>query len=252
VRDAARQSAFESPYDGYRAESTLGVAFQPPCGRTGRSPRCTPLIPAKISTALFWLFYPSLSLILMRPHLRTIVIPQGTVLLQAGDEFDKVYFPHNGMISLLVLLENRKSVEIATVGREGVVGAMAGLGIYRSLVRVVVQLSMSVSTISAAQFRKAAANSQAISNLCIQYNEVLLSQARISAACNAANGIEARLCRWLLQSADRAASNTVRLTQDFLVDMLGTLGRRRDQTALEHMSCECYRSMVMQASRGTL
>jgi CRP-like cAMP-binding protein len=66
--------------------------------------------------------------ILMRPHLRTIVIPQGTVLLQAGDEFDKVYFPHNGMISLLVLLENGKSVEIATVGREGVVGAMAGLG----------------------------------------------------------------------------------------------------------------------------
>jgi CRP-like cAMP-binding protein len=104
---------------------------------------------------------------------------------------------------------------------------------------------------------------------------VLLSQARISAACNAAHGIEARLCRWLLQSADRAASNTVRLTQDFLADMLGTrrssvtetgvklqdLGVIKysrgvieilDRTALERMSCECYRSMVTQASLTTI
>lgn len=213
--------------------------------------------------------------ILLRPHLKTVVTPQGAVLREAGDEFDTVYFPHNGMISLLVMLENGRSVEIATVGREGVVGAMAGLGLYRSLVRVVVQLSMSVTTISAAQFRRAAANSQAISNLCVQYNEVLLSQARITAACNAVHSIEARLCRWLLQSADRAASNTVPLTQEFLAEMLGTrrtsvteagvklqdLGVIKysrgvihilDRPALERIACECYQSMVTQAALVTI
>lgn len=213
--------------------------------------------------------------ILLRPHLKTTVIPQGTVLLEAGDEFETVYFPHNGMISLLVMLEDGKSIEVATVGREGVVGAMAGLGLYRSLVRVVVQLSMSVSTLSATQYRRATTNSQAIGDLCVQYNEVLLSQARIVAACNAAHGIESRLCRWLLQSADRAESDVVPLTQEFLAEMLGTrrtsvtdaavklqdLGAIKyargvihilDRSALEGLSCECYQSMVTQAALVTI
>ncbi len=83
------------------------------------------------------------------------------------------------MLSLLAVLQDGKAIETATVGREGVVGAMAGLGLYKSLVRVVVQLPMTVSKIPASQFRKAAAQSEAIRNMCIQYNEVLLSQARV-------------------------------------------------------------------------
>src|SRR5258706_3366925 len=107
------------------------------------------------------------------------------------------------MLSLLAVLRDGKAIETATVGREGVVGAMAGFGLYRSLVRVMVQLPMAVSKISATQFRKAAANSAAIRMMCVQYNEVLLSQARITAACNATHLVEACFCRWLFQSADR-------------------------------------------------
>ena len=205
------------------------------------------------------------------PHLSTVSLQQGIVLFEAGDEVDQIYFPHYGMLSLLAVLRDGKAIETATVGREGVVGAMAGLGLYKSLVRVVVQMPLACSKIAATHFRTAAAASDAIRNLCIRYNEVLLSQARVTAACNALHPIEARFCRWLLQSADRSASDTVALTQEFLAEMLGVrrtsvtevaskvqnagvitysrgVIRILDRPALMRMSCECYETLLDQSA----
>jgi CRP-like cAMP-binding protein len=205
------------------------------------------------------------------PHLTSVSLPQGLVLYEAGDEVDQVYFPHYGMLSLLAVLRDGKAIETATVGREGVVGAMAGLGLYKSLVRVVVQMPLALSKIAATHFRTVAGGSEVIRNLCIRYNEVLLSQARVTAACNALHPIEARFCRWLLQSADRAASDTVPLTQEFLAEMLGvrrtsvtevaskvqnagviTYSRGMikilDRPALARMSCECYETLLDQSA----
>jgi CRP-like cAMP-binding protein len=205
------------------------------------------------------------------PNLSTVAMPQGLVLYEAGDEVDQVYFPQFGMLSLLAVLRDGKAIETATVGREGVVGAMAGLGLHKSQVRVVVQMPVSVSKIAASHFRTVAAGSDPIRNLCIRYNEVLLSQARVTAACNALHSIEARFCRWLLQSADRAASDTVNLTQEFLAEMLGVrrtsvtevatkvqstgaitysrgVIRILDRPALLRMSCECYETLLDQSS----
>src|SRR6187399_1942143 len=106
---------------------------------------------------------------------------------------------------------------------------------------------MAVSQISAVQFRKAAASSAAIRMMCIQYNEVLLSQARITAACNALHVIEARFCRWLLQSADRAGSDTVALTQEFLAEMLGV---RR--TSVTEVAAKIQSSGAINYSRGLI
>jgi CRP-like cAMP-binding protein len=203
---------------------------------------------------------------LLAPYMTTKQLAQGLVLLEAGEEFDQVYFPHSGMLSLLVVMHDGKAIEVATVGREGVVGAMAGLGLYRSLVRVVVQLPMAVTRIAASQFRKAVDNNDAVRGLCIHYNEVLLLQARVTAACNAVHPVESRFCRWLLQSADRAESDTVQLTQEFLSEMLGVrrtsvtevasniqrLGAITytrgviqivDRKALEGLACECYQTL---------
>lgn len=83
------------------------------------------------------------------PHLTTVSLAQGLVLCEAGDEVDQIYFPHGGMLSLLTVLRDGKGIETATVGREGVVGAMAGLGLCKSLVRVVVQMPMGCSRIAA-------------------------------------------------------------------------------------------------------
>ena len=205
------------------------------------------------------------------PHLSMLSLAQGIVITEAGDEVDQIYFPHYGMLSLLAVLRDGKAIETATVGREGVVGAMAGLGLYKSLVRVVVQMPMACSKIAAPHFRSVAAVSDPVRNLCIRYNEVLLSQARVTAACNALHSIEARFCRWLLQCGERAASDTVPLTQEFLAEMLGV--RRTsvtevaskvqsagaitysrgvikilDRPALLRMSCECYETLLDQSA----
>jgi CRP-like cAMP-binding protein len=142
-----------------------------------------------------------------------------------------------------------------------------GLGQPKSSVRVVVQLPAIVSTITVSKFREIAGKSHEIRNMCLRFNEVLLLQARVSTACNVLHPAEARFCRWLLQSADRAESNTVGLKQDFLAEMLGlqrssisdvagkiqalgviTYSRGRikivDRPALERLSCECYETLL--------
>jgi CRP-like cAMP-binding protein len=208
---------------------------------------------------------------LLEPHLTSISMPQGTILSEAGDEIDQVYFPKSGMVSMLAVTKNGKAIETATIGREGVVGAMAGLGLYHSQVRIVVQLPIEALRISSAHFRYAVANSEAIRDLCIYYNEVLLIQARVTAACNALHPVEARFARWLLQSADRAECVTVSLTQELLSEMLGirrtsvtevagnfqqakiiSVVRGKivilDRGALERRSCECYETLLEQAA----
>jgi CRP-like cAMP-binding protein len=211
---------------------------------------------------------------LLAPHMTTVSFPQNQILLETGDEVDQVYFPHSGMLSLLAVMRDGKAIETATVGREGVVGAMAGLGLYRSMVRVVVQLPMTTTKISSTHFRKAVAGSEALRNMCIQYNEVLLTQARITAACNALHPVEERFARWLLQSADRAESSTVGLTQELMAEMLGVrrtsvtevAGKLQaagyitysrgvikivDRAALERVSCECYSTLVDYSASST-
>jgi CRP-like cAMP-binding protein len=210
----------------------------------------------------------------LKPHLTMVSLVQGDVVYQAGAEVDSVYFPHSGMFSLLAVMRDGKAIETATVGREGVIGAMAGLGLYRSLVRVNAQLALQASKIGAAPFRKAVAASEALRDLCVRYNEVMLTQARITAACNALHPVEERFCRWLLQSADRAASDTVTLTQELLAEMLGVrrtsvtdVARKMqdrgvitysrgvitilDREALKRLSCECYQNLIEQEATLT-
>jgi CRP-like cAMP-binding protein len=158
---------------------------------------------------------------LMRPHLNIGAFKQGAVLAEVGHEIDQVYFPLSGMISLLAVLREGKAIETSTIGSDGVFGAEAAFSLFESGIRAIVQIPMSAATITAPQFRRTAANSEAIRLLCIRYNEVLLAQARISAACNALHTIEARFCRCLLQTSKVSGSRTVALTQEFLSEMLG-------------------------------
>jgi CRP-like cAMP-binding protein len=206
------------------------------------------------------------SLALLSPHLVNVQLHQTAPLFEVDDEVEHVFFPLSGMVSLLVVLNNGAAIETATVGREGVVGAMAGLGLHRSRVRAVIQLAGAFARISSVHFRQATAASPAIANMSIRYNEMLLAQARITAACNLSHAIEPRFCRWLLQSRDRAESDVVPLTQEFLSQMLGV--RRTsvteiaikmqdakvitysrgiikivDLNKLKAMACECYKTL---------
>ena len=200
-----------------------------------------------------------------------VTLPQNTVLLETGDEVDQIYFPHSGMISLLVVMNDGKAIGTATVGREGVVGAMAGLNQVKTIVRAVVQLPLVATKISALNLRKAVASSDVLRNMCVAYNEVLLTQARNTAACNALHPVEERFARWLLLSSDRSESDTVGLTQELLSEMLGVrrtsvtevAGKLQaagiivysrgvikilDRAALKRVSCECYQTLKDQSA----
>jgi CRP-like cAMP-binding protein len=208
---------------------------------------------------------------LLIPHLASVQLSQGTVLAEPDVEVDHAYFPLSGAVSLLVVMRDGKTIETGTVGREGVVGAMSGIGPCKSQVRAIAQLPLFASKIASTELRKAFSSSKAIADLCLRYNEVLLAQARIGAACNALHKIEARLCGWLLQARDRAESDTIMLTQEFLAEMFGvrrtsvnevaskikavgaiscTRGAIKiiDPEALRAMSCECYETLREQTS----
>jgi CRP-like cAMP-binding protein len=160
-------------------------------------------------------------------------------------------------------MQSGASVETATIGRAGVIGASAGLGAPSTFARAIVQLPGTAAWLSAAQFHAAANQSQGIRDLIVRYNDLLLAQIQQSVACNALHALEARLCRWLLQTHDCMDGDVIPLTQEFLGQMLGvrrttvTIAARLlqsagliryrrghiqvlDRKALEDIACECY------------
>jgi CRP-like cAMP-binding protein len=200
---------------------------------------------------------------LLAPHLRTIKLERDVMLHDVGEEIEHVYFPHSGMVSLVAVMQSGATVETATVGRGGVIGASAGLGARWTFRRAIVHLPSTAAWISGAQFHAAANQSQAIRDLIVRYNDLLMAQVQQSVACSALHALEARLCRWLLQSHDSIDGDAIPLTQEFLGQMLGvrrttvTIAARLlqnagliryrrglihivDRAALEDIACECY------------
>jgi CRP-like cAMP-binding protein len=207
------------------------------------------------------------------PHFATMKLAQGTILCEPGADVDHVYFPMSGAVSLLVVMRDGKAVETGTVGCEGVVGPMSGIGPSKWQVRVIAKLPMLARKIASTEFRKAVSSSKAIADLCLRSNEGLLTQARIGAACNAVHRFEARFCRWLLQTRDRAESDTILLTHEFLAQMLGVRRQTVTETsikieaagaivcsrglieiidleAVKALSCECYETLRGQTFPG--
>src|SRR4029077_8689112 len=151
---------------------------------------------------------------LLVPHLRTIPLERGVMLHDVGEEIEHVSFPHSGMVSMVAVMQSGATVETATIGRAGVIGASAGLGARSTIARAIVQLPGTTAWISASQFHAAAAQRQALRDLIVRYNDVLLAQVQQLVACNALHGLEARLCRWLLQTHDCVDGNVIPLTQE--------------------------------------
>jgi CRP-like cAMP-binding protein len=207
---------------------------------------------------------------LLAPNLKDFSLTLGVVLQEPGQLFNQVYFPRIGMISLLAVMQDGTSVEIATVGREGAVGASAGLGSRIAPHRSVVQIAGTAARIAIAPFQAAIDKSSSLKTLVARHNDSLLMMVQQSAGCNALHAAEARLCRWLLQARDRCDSDRLPLTQEFLAQMLGvrrttlTLVARElqsagliryargkieilDRAGLEATACECYKAVKRQA-----
>lgn len=206
---------------------------------------------------------PAADFALLKPHLREMALRQGAVLQEPGEPIQQVCFPTEGIVSLLAVMRSGEAVETATIGREGAIGSLAGLGPRRSHMRAVVQVDGFALRMPAVAFRAACERSAAIFDCVVRYGEMLLIQVGQTAACNALHDVEARLSRWLLQAHDRIDGNTVGLTHEFLSQMLGVrrttvtvvanmlqqaglIQYRRgqieivDRAGLEARACECY------------
>lgn len=197
------------------------------------------------------------------PHLVQVELERGRLLYDPGDLIDTIYFPHDGVISLMTLMENGAAIESATIGPEGALGLMAAVAPRQSLSRAIVQTPLKAAKISAERLHEAWEKSPRVRDLIDRHSEALFGHAIQSVACNALHSVEARFCRWLLTCHDRISSDTVALTQEFLADMLGVqrttvtavarslqekglIRYRRgvvdiiDRGGLEAQACECY------------
>ena len=229
-----------------------------PSSASGRPPGLEPPRTNQFLAALRPLDYS-----LLAPHLRVVELERGAVLHDADQPIEHVYFLHSGMVSIVTIMLNGAAVETATVGRMGAIGSNAGFGSHRAIGRAIVQLPATASRLPSSRFHAIARESDAIHELAVRYNDVLIAQIQQSVACQALHTLEARLCRWLLRSLDCVDSNTIPLTQEFLAQMLGvrrtsvTLAARTlqsaglihyrrghiqviDRAGLERATCECY------------
>jgi CRP-like cAMP-binding protein len=200
---------------------------------------------------------------LISQSLVQVDLERGRLLYDPGDEIETVYFPQDGVISLMTLMENGAAIESATIGREGALGLMAAVAPRQSLSRAIVQTPVQATKISASALHEAWQRSPALKVLADRHTEALFGHAIQSVACNALHSVEARFSRWLLTCHDRISSDTIALTQEFLADMLGVqrttvtavarglqekgvIRYRRgvvdiiDRQALEGLACECY------------
>ncbi len=201
---------------------------------------------------------------LLAPHLKPVELARDAVLETLGEPTEHLHFPCNGALaSLLHTMRDGAAVEVAAVGSEGVVGSMAALGSGVALAHAVVQLPGLFARIPAAPFLAAVRAQPALHARLIRYNEMLIGEIQQSVACNALHDVEARLCRWLLQTQDRTGIDILPFTQETVGHMLGvrrttiTLVARLLQSAgmirwvrgrveildrpeLERAACECH------------
>jgi CRP-like cAMP-binding protein len=200
------------------------------------------------------------------PHLEVIALKLKTLLHNPGEPIQHVYFPGGGFCSMLTVLEDGEMVEIATIGREGIVGVSALLdGVPVTSAAMVQGETDTCYRMSVADFRREADRRGAFYELLTHYAQALFGFVAQSTACNAVHTVEQRLARWLLMARDRMGSDDFPLTQEFVAMMLGatrptvtvvagTLQKAGlinyhrghvtivNRQKLEAASCECYRS----------
>lgn len=197
------------------------------------------------------------------PHLQTVPLAVGEILFQPYEPIEYAYFPHQGMISLVALMEDGTTTEIAVVGREGLTGISTILGSDFSIHCAMVQITGSASRIDVNVLKQEFARNDTLQKLLLLYIQVRLTQITQNAACYSQHLIEQRLARWLLTVYDSVRQDSFFLTQEVMATMLGvrrsgitkaaTLLQKAEiisysrgnitilnKAALETSSCECY------------
>jgi CRP-like cAMP-binding protein len=213
-----------------------------------------------------------LGLARLRPQLERVSMPLGKVLYDAGDTMRHAYFPTDCIVSLLQVMGNGASGEIAVVGNEGLVGIASFMGGESTPSRAIVQSAGFAYRLPGEQLNAEFNRHGEMMRLLLCYTQTLISQMSQTAACNKHHPIDQQLCRWLLLSLDRLRSNRMTMTQELVSNMLGVgpdavdkaAGKLQDSGAivytggqftvldrpkLEQLCCECYAAVKNEAHR---
>jgi CRP-like cAMP-binding protein len=197
------------------------------------------------------------------PLLEAVDLPLGQVLYESGSKLGHVYFPINAIVSLLYVMEDGASAEIAVVGHEGLVGISLFMGGETTPSRAVVQSAGKGYRLRAADIKAEFNRSGPVMHLLLRYTQALITQMAQTAVCNRHHSLDQQLCRWLLLSLDRLSGNELVMTQELIANMLGVrregvteaalklqkMGLIRyarghisvlDRPGLEQRVCECY------------
>ncbi|MCC8402050.1 Crp/Fnr family transcriptional regulator [Paraburkholderia sp. MMS20-SJTN17] len=199
----------------------------------------------------------------LAPQLTRVDMPLGQVVYESGDRLDHVYFPTTSIVSLLYVMENGASAEIAIVGNEGLIGIALFMGGETTPSRAIVQSAGQAYRLDARLLKEEFNRAGPVQRLLLRYTQALITQMAQTAVCNRHHSIDQQLCRWLLLSIDRLPSNELTMTQELIANMLGVrrsgvteaalklqdAGLIRyshghikvlDRPGLEKRVCECY------------
>jgi CRP-like cAMP-binding protein len=210
----------------------------------------------------------------LRPHLEPFPMPLGHVVYESGRILDHVYFPTTAIVSLLYVMEDGSSAEIAVVGHEGVVGISLFMGGETTPSRALVQSAGDSFRLPAKYLRAEFGRSGAMQHRLLRYTQSLITQMAQTAVCNRHHSVDQQLCRWLLLTLDRLRGMELVMTQELIASLLGVrregvtaaagklqdagvIKYRRgritvlDRPRLEAMSCECYEVVRRECERLT-
>src|SRR5690349_13130019 len=163
------------------------------------------------------------------PHLKLVEMPLGMVLYESGAALRHIYFPTDSIVSLLYVMKDGASAEIAVVGNEGLVGISLFMGGETTPSRAVVQSAGRAYRLRAKVLKAEFEFGGPLQHLLLRYTQALITQMAQTAVCNRHHSIEQQLCRWLLLSMDRLPTNVLTMTQELIANMLGV--RREGVTA---------------------
>jgi CRP-like cAMP-binding protein len=198
-----------------------------------------------------------------RPHLEYVDLPLAQVLYEPGSTQTHVYFPTTAIVSLLYVMKNGESAEIAVVGNDGVLGVSLFMGGDSTSSRAIVQSAGSAYRLSAERMKEEFDRAGPVLHLLLRYTQALMTQMVQTAACNKHHSLDQQFCRWLLLSLDRLQGTEMIMTRKLIAHMLGVdegianagalklqhdglidynTGRIRvmNRPELEKRSCECY------------
>jgi CRP-like cAMP-binding protein len=208
----------------------------------------------------------------LAPHLVPVDMTLGQVVYESGDRQRFVYFPTTSIVSLLYVMEDGASAEIAIVGNEGLIGIALFMGGETTPSRAIVQSAGTAFQLDAQILKQEFIRGGPVQRLLLRYTQALITQMAQTAVCNRHHSIDQQLCRWLLLSMDRLPSNELKMTQELIANMLGVrrsgvteaalklqdAGLIRyghghiqvlDRPGLEKRVCECYRVVKREFDR---